>query len=73
MSFLQTIYLDKEFISELYEEETGNSSKVNITKTERMTAGLRILPLSANVSSTESKNYKISTSEMLIKLADRTI
>lgn len=68
MSFHQTIYLDKEFISDLYEEVTGNSPEVNITKSEGLKAGARVPIFSANVSSTETKSYKISTSKMLSEL-----
>lgn len=68
MSFHQTIYLDKEFISDLYEEITGESPSVNITKAEGAKAGIKAIFVSAGVSSTESKSYTISTSKMLIDL-----
>lgn len=68
MSFHQTIYLDKEFISELYEETTGNSPEVNITKSEGMKVGANVPIFSAKVSSTETKSYKVSTSKMLSEL-----
>ncbi|SFG37393.1 hypothetical protein [Neptunomonas qingdaonensis] len=70
MSFHQTIYLDKEFISDLYEESTGQSPCVNITKAESANAGIKALFLRAAVSSTESKSYKISTSKMLKELQE---
>ncbi|MDV2960218.1 hypothetical protein RU080_00460 [Shewanella algae] len=68
MSFHQLIYLDKEFISDLYEESTGKSPSVNITKAEGANAGIKAMFLSAGVSSTESKTYTISTSKMLTEL-----
>ncbi len=68
MSFHQTIYLDKEFISDLYEESTGESPSVNITKAEGAKAGIKAMFVSAGVSSTESKSYTISTSKMLVDL-----
>ena len=68
MSFLQTIYLDKEFISDLYEETTGTSPDVIITKLNGSKAGVKALFMNAGVSSTESKSYKVSTSKMLIEL-----
>lgn len=65
MSFHQIIYLDKEFISDLYEERTGESPSVNITKAEGAKAGIKAIFVSAGVSLIESKSYTISTSKML--------
>ncbi|WP_284203305.1 hypothetical protein [Psychromonas marina] len=65
--------MDKEFISELYEESTGNSPSVNITKSEGGNAGVKALFMSASVTSTESKNYQISTSKMVKDLKEELV
>jgi hypothetical protein len=68
VSIHKNIYLDKEFISDLYEETTGKSPGVNITSSSGSNAGIKALFMSAKVSLNESKSYKISTTKMLKKL-----
>ena len=69
MSFLtKLLYLDRDFISGLYEVETGNNPETKITKTEGIQATAKIPILSGGASSSESKTYEISTLGMLDKL-----
>jgi len=62
------IYLDKEFISTMYESTNNYTAETRITKTEGIQTGARIPLFSAGVSSVESKAYSISTTGMLKRL-----
>jgi uncharacterized radical SAM superfamily Fe-S cluster-containing enzyme len=62
------LYLDKEYISSIYEAETGKSPETKITRTEGLNAGLRISLFSGSASSTESRSYSLSTTLMLNEL-----
>jgi hypothetical protein len=66
----QLVYLDKEYISEKYEEVTGYTPETLITKTEGLNAGVKIPILSAGASSVESKSYKLSTRAMLPSITE---
>lgn len=59
------LYLDNDYVSTLYEVVTGKSSASKITRTEGMTAGVRIPLFSGGASSHESRSYEISTTFML--------
>ncbi|MCG7571044.1 hypothetical protein MHM89_13990 [Pseudoalteromonas sp. CNC9-20] len=69
MSFKELLYLDKDFISSLYEESKGVSPDVLITKSEGLNAGAKALFLSAGAVTNESKSFKVSTFKMLEELA----
>lgn len=64
-NFQNIIYLDKEFISNTYEQIKGVSPAIKITKTETINAGIKALFMSAGASSVESKAYDVSTIKML--------
>lgn len=68
---LKIIYLDKEFISILYESEKGYSPQTKITKTEGAKASASLPIFTAGISSVESKSYSISTVGMLKELSKR--
>jgi hypothetical protein len=59
------IYLDRDFIADLYEVEIGESPSTMITKNQGKKAGASIPIFSAEVSAQETRSYKISTLEML--------
>lgn len=63
--FQNIIYLDKEFISNTYEQIKGMSPATKITRTETINAGVKALFMNAGASSVESKAYDISTIKML--------
>lgn len=65
------IYLDREFVSNLYESETGYSPATQITKTEGLQASAVIPLFSAGASSVESKSYSVSTLGMLRALEEK--
>jgi len=65
------VYLDREFVSNLYEDEFGYSPETKITKTEGMRASAIIPLFSAGASSVESKSYSKSTVEMCKSLTAR--
>jgi len=69
--FEKLIYLDRDFISAMYETKMGYSPETKITKTEGLNASARIPLISAGVSSVESKSYAISTIGMLKELEDK--
>jgi len=69
--FEKLIYLDRDFISAMYETEMGYSPETKITKTEGLNASARIPLISAGTSSVESKSYAISTIGMLEKLKNK--
>ncbi|MAQ99347.1 MAG: hypothetical protein CMI00_02295 [Oceanospirillaceae bacterium] len=62
------LYLDREFISSLYESEKGVSPQSIITRTEGLNAGVQIPLFSANASSVESKAYSVSAIQMFKEL-----
>lgn len=62
------LYLDRDYISNKYEEITGTSPKVKITKTEGLNAGVKLPLFSGGASAVESKSYENSTNSMLDKL-----
>ncbi len=64
------IYLDRDFISTVYEDVTGTSAETKITKTEGLNAGARIPVFTAGISSVESKSYAISSVGMFSELED---
>lgn len=66
----ELLYLDRDYISSKYEEVTGKSPSVKITKTEGLSAGVKIPLFSAGASALESKSYKLSTNSMLAKILD---
>lgn len=61
----QLLYLDKDYISSIYEANTGTSSETKITRAESVTAGVRIPLFSGGASSHESRSYSVSTTLML--------
>lgn len=67
-NFENLIYLDRDFISAIYEIEKGYSPQTKITKTEGMNAGVRIPLFSAGASSVESKTFAVSSIGMLSEL-----
>ncbi|MFZ4790825.1 MAG: hypothetical protein ACOYMW_08040 [Candidatus Competibacteraceae bacterium] len=69
--FEHLLYLDRDFISAMFEDETGYSPETKITKTEGMNASARIPIFSAGASSVESKSYSVSTVGMLAKLEEQ--
>lgn len=71
MVFERNIYIDKELVSDLYEDETKESPMVSISRTEGLGAGAKALFLSASANSSETKTYKLSTRQMVKKLAKR--
>lgn len=62
------IYLDKEFISCMYEEEKGISPNTIISRSESLNASAKIPLFSGGASTTECKNFSISTIGMLNEL-----
>lgn len=65
------IYLDSEFISNLYEAEFDCSPQTQITRSEGMQASASIAFFSGGGNSSESRTYGISSLEMLDKLKER--
>lgn len=59
------IYLDREYIADLYEVATEQSPDTTITKSEGKKAGAAIPVFSAEVSAQETGSFKISTLGML--------
>jgi hypothetical protein len=62
------VYLDRDFISGAYEEQTGRAPTTQITKTEGMNAGAKIPFFSAGLSAGESRTFAVSTLGMLREL-----
>jgi hypothetical protein len=62
------IYLDKEFISSMYEEEKGISPNTAISRSESLNATAKIPLFSGGASTTECKSFSISTVGMLKEL-----
>lgn len=65
------IYLDSEFISNLYEAEFDCSPQTQITRSESMQASASIAFFSGGGNSSESRTYGVSSLEMLDKLKER--
>jgi hypothetical protein len=65
------VYLDRDFISGAYEEQTGKAPTTQITKTEGMNAGAKIPFFSAGLSAGESRTFAVSTLGMLRELLPR--
>jgi hypothetical protein len=59
------IYLDRDFIADLYEVTTGKSPNTAISKNQSKKAGAGLSLFSAEVSAQETRSYKVSTLEML--------
>ena len=59
------IYLDREYIADLYEVATGQSPDTTITKNQGKKAGAAIPVFSAEVSAQETRSFKVSTLGML--------
>lgn len=59
------IYLDREYISDLFEVATGQSPDTTITKNQGKKAGAVIPVFSAEVSAQETRSFKVSTLGML--------
>lgn len=59
------LYLDRDFIADLYEVTAKESPSTTITKNQGKKAGASIPIFSAEVSAQETRSYKISTLEML--------
>ncbi|HTN65513.1 MAG TPA: hypothetical protein VL051_04930, partial [Burkholderiaceae bacterium] len=59
------VYLDRDFIADLYEATVGESPNTTITKNQGKKAGAGIPIFSAEVSAQETRSFSISTFEML--------
>lgn len=66
--FEKLLYLDRDFISSMYEYEEGVSPDTTISKTESVKAAVKAFLFSGGASASEIKSYKISTIGMLRKL-----
>lgn len=64
------IYLDRDFIADLYEVTIGESPSTTITKNQGKKAGASIPIFSAEVSAQETRSYKVSSFEMLSQTWD---
>lgn len=67
------LYIDREYVSSLYEAIAGISPETKITRTEGLNAGVRIPIFSAGASSVESKAFSVSTLRMLAELFDELV
>ncbi len=70
-SFENLIYLDAGFISGLYEDEKGISTKTTITRSQTLDASASVAFFSGGGSTTESRTYEISSTKMLGELQKR--
>lgn len=59
------IYLDREYIADLYEVKTNQSPDTTITTSQSKKAGAAIPVFSAEVSAQETRSFKLSTLGML--------
>ncbi|HJV53880.1 MAG TPA: hypothetical protein VJ652_20605 [Noviherbaspirillum sp.] len=59
------VYLDRDYIADLYEVTTGKSPSTTITKNQGKKAGAVIPVFSAEVSAQETRSFKVSTIGML--------
>jgi len=64
------IYLDRDFIADLYEVTFGESPSTTITKNQGGKAGASFSLFSAEVSAQETRSYKASTFKMLTQTWD---
>lgn len=64
MSIDHLVYLDVGFVSQKYEEGTGASPDVQVTRAEGLQAGVRIPLFSGGAFNRESKSYKASVNQM---------
>jgi len=67
------IYLDRDYIADLYEVATAVSPDTTITKNQSKKAGAAIPVFSAEVSAQETRTYKVSTLGMLAQVWDRLV
>lgn len=68
---LKLIYLDKAFISALYEDVFDENPATTITRTDNINASLKVPLASGGASFSESRSFSTSTHGMLRKLAKR--
>jgi len=68
--YFDLLYLDRAFISALYETKTGAQAETKITSSDTIHASARIPIFSGGASSIESRSYSISTIGMLSELKD---
>lgn len=68
---LKLIYLDKAFISALYEDVFDENPSTTITRTDNINASLKIPLATGGASFSESKSFPTSTHGMLRKLAEK--
>ena len=59
------VYLDRDYISGMYEVTTGLSPQSQITKAQGKKAGASIPVFSAEISAVETRTFPVSTLEML--------
>lgn len=64
------LYLDREFVTSLYEVLRGEAPATQITRSEAMNAGAKLPIFSAGLASTETKTFTVSTTAMLMSLFD---
>ena len=64
------VYLDNGFIANFYEATTGKSPETKITKTDALSASVKIPMFGGGASSTESRAFSVSTTRMLIDSYD---
>lgn len=67
----RTVYLDPDFISSLFEQETGISPTTQFSKTQGMNAGAGIPFFNAGLNSQETKTYSVSLISMYQKIKER--
>jgi len=65
------LYLDRDFISSYYEVVTGEKATTNFTHQQGKKAGASIPIFSAELSAVETRNYNISSLEMLDTVFNR--
>lgn len=68
---LKLVYLDKAFISALYEDVFNKSPETTITRTDNINASLKIPVASGGASFSESKSFSTSTYGMLRELSKK--
>lgn len=62
------VYFDTAYIADLYEIETGESPKTQISKNQVKKAGANIPLFSAEISAQETRSFSVSSFEMLVKM-----
>ena len=65
------IYLDTDFVSRLYEDEKGVSTKTTIIRSQTLEASASIALFSGGGSTMESRSYEISSTQMLSEIRKR--